>query len=121
VHRATTSKYLYNSCGWWFKPDFIKSHPEAVRRFVQGLAMARKLINENPAEAIRIYSKYNKLTDDSYKKPFVLAQFDNPPVVYTYGLEQTYKIMKSNGLLKKDIDTAKLVDSRFARSQAAPY
>jgi ABC-type nitrate/sulfonate/bicarbonate transport system substrate-binding protein len=121
VHTATTSKYLWNSCGWWFKPDFIKNHPEAVRKFVQGLAMARKIINEDPAEAVRVYSKYNKLKDDSYKKPFVLAKYDNPPVIYTYGLEQTYKIMKSYGLLKKDIDTSTLVDGRFAKSLVAPY
>jgi ABC-type nitrate/sulfonate/bicarbonate transport system substrate-binding protein len=121
VHTATTSKYLWNSCGWWFKPDFIKKHPEAVTKFVQGLAKARQIIVENPAEAVRVYSKYNKLKDDSYKKSFVLPQFDNPPVIYTYGLEKTYRIMKDYKMLKKEIDTSKLVDGRFARSLTAPY
>jgi ABC-type nitrate/sulfonate/bicarbonate transport system substrate-binding protein len=121
VHTATTSKYLWNSCGWWFKPDFVKKHPEAVRVFVQGLAMARKLINENPAEAIKVYSKYNKLRDDAYKKPFVLPQFDNPPVIYSFGLEKTYKIMKEYKMLKKEIDTRKLVYGRFAKSLVNPY
>jgi NitT/TauT family transport system substrate-binding protein len=121
VHTATTSKYLWNSCGWWFKPDFVKSHPEAVRRFVLGLSMARKLINENPNEAIRVYSKYNKLQDASHKKPFVLPKFDNPPVIYTYGLERTYRLIKAHRELKKDIDTSKLVDGRFARSLTAAY
>jgi ABC-type nitrate/sulfonate/bicarbonate transport system substrate-binding protein len=121
AHTVTTSKYLWNSCGWWFKPDFIKKHPEAVTKFVQGLAKARQIIIENPAEAVRVYSKYNKLKDDSYKKPFVLPQFDNPPVIYTYGLEKTYKIMKDYKMLKKDIDTSKLVDGRFAKSLTAPY
>ena len=121
VHTVTTSKYLWNSCGWWFKPDFIKTHPDAVRRFVQGLAQARKLINENPNEAIRVYAKYNKLKNDAFKSPFKLPQFDNPPVIYTYGLEQTYRIMKKFGALKRDIDTSKLVDGRFAKSLTAPY
>ena len=121
VHTATTSKYLWNSCGWWFKPDFINKHPEAVRKFIQGLAMARQIIINNPAEAVRIYSKYNKLTDDSYKKPFVLPKFDTPPVIYTYGLERTYMVMKDYKLLKKDIDTSKLVDGRFAKSLTASY
>ena len=121
VHTATTSKYLWNSCGWWFKPDFIKAHPEAVRRFVQGLAQARKLINENPNEAIRVYSKYNKLQDSSYKKPFVLPRFDNPPLVYAYGLERTYRMMKDHKELKRAIDTSKLVDGRFARSIVTDY
>ena len=121
VHSCSTSKYLWNSCGWWFKPNYIKKHPEAVRKFIQGLAMARKLINENPAEAVRIYSKYNKLNDTSFKKPFVLPQFNNPPVIYTYGLEQTYKIMREYRMLKKEIDTSKLVDGRFAKSLVNPY
>jgi ABC-type nitrate/sulfonate/bicarbonate transport system substrate-binding protein len=121
VHTATTSKYLWNSCGWWFKPDFIKKHPEAVTKFVQGLAKARQIIIENPAEAVSVYSKYNKLKDDSYKKPFVLAKYDNPPVIYTYGLGKTYRMMKDFKLLKKDIDTSKLVDGRFAKSLTAPY
>ncbi len=121
VHTATTSKYLWNSCGWWFKPDFISKHPEAVRKFVQGLAKARQVIIEDPAEAIRVYSKYNKLKDDSYKKPFVLPQFDNPPVIYAYGLERTYKIMKEYQMLKKEIDTSTLIDGRFAKSLVAPY
>jgi ABC-type nitrate/sulfonate/bicarbonate transport system substrate-binding protein len=121
VHRATTSKYLWNSCGWWFKPDFIKDHPEAVRKFVQGLGMARKLIKENPNEAVKVYSKYNKLQDSSYKKPFVLPKFDNPPVIYTYGLEKTYRLVKDHKKLKKDIDTSKLVDGRFAKSITVSY
>jgi ABC-type nitrate/sulfonate/bicarbonate transport system substrate-binding protein len=121
VHTATTSKYLWNSCGWWFKPDFIKAHPEAVRKFLQGLSMARKLIKENPTEAIKVYSKYLNLQDSSYKKPFVLPKFDNPPVIYTYGLERTYRLIKDHRGLKKDIDTSKIVDGSFAKSLTAAY
>lgn len=121
VYTASASKYLWNSCGWWFKPDFIKAHPEAVRKFVQGLAMARTLINKNPDEAIKVYSKYNKLQDSSYKKPFVLAKFDNPPVIYTYGLEKTYLLIKEHRQLKKEIDVSKLVDGRFAKSLTEAY
>ena len=121
VHTCSTSKYLWNSCGWWFKPDYIKENPEAVRKFVKGLAMARKLIIENPQEAIAIFSKYNKLNDGSFKKPFVLPQFDNPPVVYTYGLQKTYGIMRDYGRIKKNIDPGSLVDDRFAKSLKTPY
>jgi ABC-type nitrate/sulfonate/bicarbonate transport system substrate-binding protein len=121
VHRATTSKYLWNSCGWWFKRDFIKAHPEVVKKFVQGLAMGRKLIKENPKEAIKVYSKYNKLDDSTYKKPFALPKFDNPPVIYTYGLERTYHLLKEHKGLKNDIDISKLVDGRFAKSLTAAY
>jgi NitT/TauT family transport system substrate-binding protein len=121
VYTASSSKYLWNSCGWWFKPDFVKAHPEAVRKFVQGLGMARTLILKNPDEAIKVYSKYNKLQDSSYKKPFVLPKFDNPPVIYTYGLEKTYRLIKEHRELKREIDAQKLVDGRFAKSLTEPY
>jgi ABC-type nitrate/sulfonate/bicarbonate transport system substrate-binding protein len=121
VYTASSSKYLWNSCGWWFKPDFVKAHPEAVKKFVQGLGMARTLILKSPEEAIKVYSKYNKLQDSSYRKPFVLPRFDNPPVIYTYGLEKTYRLIKEHRELKKEIDTRKLVDGRFARSMTEPY
>ena len=121
VHTCSTSKYLWNSCGWWFKPDYVEKNPEAVKKFVKGLSMARKLIMENPEEAIELFSKYNKLNDGSFKKAFVLPQFDNPPVIYTYGLEETYKIMRDYGRIKMDVDPKKLVDDRFAKSLDAPY
>ena len=121
AHRATTSKYLWNSCGWWFKPEYVKAHPQAIEKFVKGLAKARKLIQERPQEAIDIYSKYRRVNDKSFKKPFVLAQFDYPPVIYTYGLQQTYKIMRDFNMVKKEIDINKIVDGRFAKSLTEPY
>ena len=84
--------------------------------------MARKLIIEKPAEAIELFSKYNKLNDGSFKKPFALPQFDYPPVVYAYGLQKTYEIMKDYGRIKKeDIDTTKIIDERFAKPLKDPY
>ena len=121
VHSCPTSKYLWNSCGWFFKRDYLAKHPEAVRKFVQALGMAREVINNNPKEAVRIYSKYNNVDQASNKKPFVLAQFDSPPVIYTYGLEESYKMMKKFNLLKKPIDIKKMVDGRFAKSLSEPY
>ncbi|MFH1116619.1 MAG: ABC transporter substrate-binding protein [Pseudomonadota bacterium] len=121
VHSCNTSKYLWNSCGWWFKPAYVKAHPEAVKRLVEGMAKARKLIRENPEEAINIYSKFSRLNDKSFKKPFVLAQFDYPPVIYTYGLQQTYNVMREFHLLDKEMDIQTLVDGRFAKSLTDPY
>jgi len=122
VHTCSTSKYLWNSCGWWFKRSYIEENPEAVRKFVEGLAMARKLIIEKPGETIELFSKYNKLNDGSFKKPFVLPQFDNPPVVHAYGLQKTYEIMRDYGRIKKaDMDTTKVIDERFAKPLKAPY
>ncbi len=121
VHSCSASKYLWNSCGWWFKPEYIKAHPQAVKMFVQALGKARQVIQRHPQEAIGIYSKYRRLNDKSFKKPFVLAQFDFPPVIYTYGLQQTYEIMRDFNMLTKDIDINSIVDGRFAKSLTKPH
>jgi NitT/TauT family transport system substrate-binding protein len=121
VHSCSVSKYLWNSCGWWFKPEYINAHPEAVKKFVQALGKARMLIRQDPQEAVRVYSKYKRVNDKSFKKPFVLAQFDSPPVIYTYGLQQTYKIMRDLNMLAREIDIDAIVDGRFAKSLTEPY
>ena len=111
VHSCTMSKYIWNSCGWWMKREFLKAHPEAAKRFVQGLAMARKLINKNPDEAVIIFSKYGKIRNTKFKEPFVLAQFDNPPVIYVYGLRKTNEILQKYGLMNTKIDVSNIVNN----------
>ncbi len=114
VHTASTSKYLWNSCGWFFKAEYIKKNREAVKLFVAGLEKARKLIRDNPQRAIEIYSKYNRLKDDDYKKPFVLAEFDVPAKVYGYGLRRTYDMMREPGMLQGEIDVDAMITGDFA-------
>ena len=121
AHSCSTSKYLWNSCGWCFKPEYLEKNPESVRKFVKGLSRARELIVNDRAKAIAVYSKYNKLQDDSYKKPFALCRFDNPPVIYIYGLEKTYEMKRAEGELKNEIDLSRLVDDRFAKALSDPY
>ncbi|MDQ7783118.1 MAG: ABC transporter substrate-binding protein [Desulfomonilaceae bacterium] len=121
VHSCSTSKYLWNSCGWFFKRDYIRKHPEAVKKFVQGLAMARKIIHENPDEAIKIYSKYNKMDQSSFKKLFQIASFDNPPVIYVYGLQETHRMMQQFNLLKTKLDVTNHVNGQFAESLDVRY
>jgi len=121
VHSCSTSKYLWNSCGWFFKRAYVEKHPEAVRKFVQALGKARDLINNNPKEAVRIYSKYNNIDQSSNKKAFELAKFDSPPVIYTYGLVESYNMMRKFKLLKKPIDINTMVDGRFAKSLSERY
>jgi len=121
VHSCTTSKYLWNSCGWFFKRDYLRKHPEAVKKFVDALAKARSIITDNQDEAIKTYSKYNKIDQSSFKTPFKLAQFDNPPVVYAYGLDRTYEAFRKYNLLKNEIDNKKIVDDRFAKTIWTSY
>lgn len=121
VHTTSTSKYLWNSCGWFFKPEYIEKNREAVRLFVAGLEKARKLIHDNPQRAIEIYSKYNRLKDDDYKKPFILAEFDVPAKVYGYGLRKTYEMMREFDLLRGEIDIDAMLTGDFAAMVAGDY
>lgn len=121
VHSTSTSKYLWNSCGWFFKPEYIANNPEAIKLFVAGLEKARKLIRDNPQRAIEIYSKYNHLKDDSYKKPFVLSQFDVPAKVYGYGFKKTYAMMLEFGLLQNEIDIDSMMTGDFATFVESDY
>jgi ABC-type nitrate/sulfonate/bicarbonate transport system substrate-binding protein len=115
VHTSSISKYLWNSCGWWMKRDYLNAHPEAARRFVQGLAKARHLINSNPDEAVDIFSKYGHIRNTKFVEPFKLASFDEPPAVYQYGLQKVIDIMHQYGMLDKPIKAQDYVDGRFAR------
>jgi ABC-type nitrate/sulfonate/bicarbonate transport system substrate-binding protein len=99
----------------WFKPDYIKQHPEAIKKFVKGLSMAREMIIGDPQKAITVFSKYNKLDDQGFKKPFQLPAFDNPPALYAFGLKKTYSMMRDFKILKTDLDIDKMVDGGFAK------
>jgi ABC-type nitrate/sulfonate/bicarbonate transport system substrate-binding protein len=115
------SKYIWNSCGWWFKPEFIKEYPEAIKRFVEGLAMARTFISENYDESINILAKARFIDLAKMKTPIKLPQFDNPPVIYKYGLEKTAEIMVDYGLLRTMPKIDDYVDGRFAKAIVTDY
>lgn len=121
VHTASTSKYLWNSCGWFFKAEYIEKNREAVKLFVAGLEKARKLINDTPQRAIEIYAKYNRLKDQDYRKPFVLAKFDVPAKVYAYGLRRTCTMMREFGLLQGEIDVDAMITDDFAAPVDGDY
>lgn len=121
VHSCTLSKYIWNSCGWWFKPEYIKAHPEAIRRFVNGLAMARTFINENYDESIAILAKVRFIDLTKMKTPIKLPQFANPPVIYKYGLKKTAEVMMDYGLLKTMPNIDDIVDDRFAKAIETDY
>jgi len=121
VHTCTLSKYIWNSCGWWFKPEYIKEHPEAIRRFVEGLVMARTFIDENYDESIAVLAKARFIDLAKMKTPIKLPQFDNPPVIYKFGLQKTAEIMLEYGLLQSMPKIDDYVDDRFAKAIESDY
>jgi ABC-type nitrate/sulfonate/bicarbonate transport system substrate-binding protein len=116
VHTSTISKYLFNSCGWWFKVDYIKEHPIAVKRFVDGLLLGRQFIKEHPQESIQILAKGTHLNVAEFKFPetFVLPTFDMPTTIYKYGLDQMYEIFKNYNLIEGDVNVSDLVCDTYS-------
>lgn len=121
VHSSTISKYLYNSCGWWFKPEFIEANPAVIEKFVKGLTKGREFIRDHKDEAIAILVKNLKLNPADFKADIALPHFDLPVTVYQYGLEKTSEIIMKYGLIEEKPDVATMVDSRFVHVVDQPY
>ena len=114
VHTSTITKYLWNSCGWWFKPDYIEKHPLAIKKFVDGQLMGRFFIRNNPKEALDIMARQLNLDLTQFKEPVPIPYFDMPITVYQYGLQKTAEILVKYGHLKAVPDVTRLVDPRFS-------
>ena len=114
VHSCAASKYIYNSCGWWFKKQFVADHYGAVKRFVDGLLLGRLYITEHPDEAVKILAKSRKIRLEDLSVQIRLPRFDLPVTVYQFGLSKTNEIMREYGLIEKTLDVSKIVDPRFS-------
>lgn len=121
VHTSSISKYLYNSCGWWFKPEFIDTHPQAVEKFVKGLTKGRQFICDHKDQAVAVLAKNTKLNPSDFKRDLILPHFDIPVTIYQYGLKKTNEIIMKYGLIDKKLDTAAMVEPRFAKVIDQPY
>ena len=114
VHTSTISKYLWNSCGWWFKASYIKEHPRAIRKFVDGQLLGRFYIRRHPEEAKKILAKQLNLDLSKFKEDIQLPYFEMPVAVYQYGLLKTAEILVKYGQLNEVPDVTKCVDPRFS-------
>jgi len=116
IHTSTISKYLYNSCGWWFKKEYVEKNPDAVWKFVSGMLLARLFIHEHEEEAIEILASktHMDLSSFKYKDAWQLPTFDMPTTIYKYGLEKMVDIFKQYELFEGDLKVDDLIDTRFS-------
>ena len=116
VHTSTISKYLYNSCGWWVKGSFAKEHPTAIKKFVDGILLARLFIHDHRDEAMEILARetHMDLSEFKFKDAYDLPTFDMPTTIYKYGLEQMVSIFEKYKLFEGDVNVDDLVDPRFS-------
>ena len=116
VHSSTISKYLFNSCGWWFKEDFAQKHPAAVKKFVDGILLARLFIQEHKEEAMQILARetHMDLAAFKFKDAYDLPTFDMPTTIYKYGLDKMVGIFEKYQLVEGAVKVDDLVDGRFS-------
>ncbi len=116
VHTSTISKYLFNSCGWWFKADYAAKHPDAIKKFVDGLLLGRVFIRQHRDKAIGILARdtHMRLSDFKDMSVFTLPVFDIPPTIYKYGLQKMYGIFKQYHLIKGNVDIDDLIYAKDA-------
>ncbi len=116
IHSSTISKYLFNSCGWWFKEDFAKKHPTAIKKFVDGMLLARLFIHEHKDEAMQILARetHMDLAAFKFKDAYELPTFDLPTTIYKYGLDKMVGIFKKYQIIDGEVKVDDLVDPRFS-------
>lgn len=116
IHSSTISKYLFNSCGWWFKEEFAKNNPRAIKKFVDGILLARLFIHEHKDEAMQILARetHMDLAAFKYKEAYGLPTFDMPTTIYKYGLDKMVGIFKKYQLVEGEVKVDDLVDDRFS-------
>jgi ABC-type nitrate/sulfonate/bicarbonate transport system substrate-binding protein len=116
VNSSSISKYFYNSCGWWFKQDYAKNHPEAIKKFVDGILLARLFIHDHQEEALQILARetHMDLAAFKYKDAYQLPTFDMPTTIYKFGLEKMVDIFKTYELFEGDVKVDDLIDPRFS-------
>ena len=95
----------------------IKEWPQKLRAIQAARLEATKFIYEHPDEAIPILSKvYAPLPEKDVGvmvKELVEAKFWSEGPIEMPLLENTVRAMKGVGMLEKDVDLKKIVDSSF--------
>jgi len=97
--------------------DLMKNHPDKLRAILAGRREAVKFIYEHTAEASKILeSIYEPLPPnqvDTMMQQLVEAKFYSEGRVEMPLLQTTAHVMKFVGMLDKDVDLSKMVDTSF--------
>lgn len=104
---------------FWFRSDFLKEHPEAVKGLMKALQEAHEYIEDNPVEAIQIAVKDTPGADFEYYKTRLeqgeLWDYPSEILVEAWQVEEAQKLNLKLGLQHKRLDIKKYVDPRFAK------
>jgi NitT/TauT family transport system substrate-binding protein len=100
--------------------DLIKNHPDKLRAILAGRREAVKFIYENTAEASKIlepiYAPLPPNDVDALMQQLVDAKFYSEGKIDMVLLQNTVKAMKYVGMIDKDPDLAKMIDTSFLPS-----
>lgn len=92
---------------WIASRDYVEQNPEAVERFLSGLALGTDFGNENPDEVRRVYRENTELPvpfiDNVMALDILSVEFNKP------GWDKMLKIMKTLGEARDDLTFEELV------------
>ncbi|MEU6773702.1 ABC transporter substrate-binding protein [Streptomyces sp. NPDC046759] len=86
--------------------DFVKKHPKAAAGFRRAVQAASRIAAEDPGAVRTELSKYAKVTADQARSIHLPAY---PATADPAALHRLIALMRTQGLLKKDIDPAPLL------------
>jgi NitT/TauT family transport system substrate-binding protein len=100
----------------------VKAHPEATAKFLRALQKAAKFVQENPDETAQLLADTNRVAGDPLVNARVMKTFS-----YRASVSQALPALKRNalamqeiGILRSDVDVAKLVNDVYAVVPGVP-
>jgi NitT/TauT family transport system substrate-binding protein len=104
------------------RAETVKAHPEATAKFLRALQKAAKFVQENPDETAQFLSEANLVAGDPLVNARVLKTFGYRASVSQAlpALERNAKAMQEIGILRADVDVAKLVNDVYVVVPGVP-
>lgn len=94
---------------WFSEKEWVESHPEQVKKFVEAIMMANEFISNNPDDARSITANYTNI-DSSLAQNMSLPSF--PSEWSLVDLQRVLDLSLEYGLLNTNLEASTIVDSR---------
>jgi NitT/TauT family transport system substrate-binding protein len=104
------------------RAETIKAHPEATAKFLRAIQKAAKFVQEYPDEAAQLLADTNRIAGDPLVNARILKTFDYRASVSQVlpALERNAVALQEIGVLRSDVDVAKLVNDVYAVVPGVP-
>ena len=103
-----------------FKRDFVAKHPKIVKATVDSFFQALDMIKREPQKSYEMMGSTVKQAGDAFAKSAAFIEWTDRAANKTYYqkdhkpfVEFAGRVLKSNRVIKTDVDAAKMIDLRF--------